>query len=83
SRPEFHVIQPPAGLPLRILLQRIGEDRPVFAHPDLACADITATRARHEGYGAVFVAEFGHWTVMRDPTGGVYCLTGRDPGTGL
>lgn len=83
SLPEFHVVRPPAGLPVRILLQRIGEDRPVSAHPDLACADIAATRARHEGYGAVCVAEFGHWTVMRDPTGGVYCLTGRHPGTGL
>ena len=23
-----------------------------------------------------------HWTVLRDPAGGVYCLTARDPGTG-
>ncbi|MGP4083372.1 VOC family protein, partial [Streptomyces sp. KR55] len=23
-----------------------------------------------------------HWTVMRDPAGGTYCLTGRDPETG-
>ncbi|MEU9352736.1 VOC family protein [Streptomyces griseoloalbus] len=82
SLPEFHVVRPPAGLPLRILLQRLGEERPVSAHPDLACADIGATRARHEELGAVCVSTFGHWSVMRDPSGGTYCLTGRDPRTG-
>lgn len=79
SLPEFHVVRPPAGLPLRILLQRLEQERPVSAHPDLACADIAATRARHEESGAVLVAEFTHRTVMRDPTGAAYCLTDRDP----
>lgn len=83
SLPEFRVVRPPAGLPVRFLLQRTEDERPVSAHPDLACADVAATRARHEGHGALTVAEFGHWTVMRDPTGGVYCLTGRDPWTGM
>ncbi|GGV25278.1 VOC family protein [Streptomyces griseoflavus] len=83
SLPEFHVVRPPAGLPVRFLLQRIEDERPVSAHPDLACADVATTRARHEEHGAVPVAGFGRWTVMRDPTGGVYCLTGRDPETGL
>ncbi|MFC5212384.1 VOC family protein [Streptomyces coerulescens] len=82
SRPEFHVLRPPAGLPVRVLLQRVGEERPVAAHLDLACADIPATRARHEELGAAFVAEGSHWTVMRDPAGGTYCLTVRDPETG-
>ncbi|KMS73713.1 hypothetical protein ACM01_16875 [Streptomyces viridochromogenes] len=82
SRPEFHVLRPPAGLPVRILLQRLGEERPASAHLDLACADIAATRVRHEELGAAFVAQGPHWTVMRDPAGGVYCLTGRDPETG-
>ncbi|MFE6621812.1 VOC family protein [Streptomyces sp. NPDC057740] len=82
SRPEFHVLRPPNGLPVRILLQRLGEERPVSAHLDLACADIAATRARHEELGASLVAPGAHWTVMRDPTGGTYCLTGRDPKTG-
>ena len=82
SRPEFHVLRPPAGLPVRILLQRLGEERPPSAHVDLACADIAATRARHEELGAAFVADGAHWTVLRDPAGGVYCLTARDPGTG-
>ncbi|GHG96777.1 VOC family protein [Streptomyces lanatus] len=82
SLPEFHVLRPPDGLPVRVLLQRVGEERPVTAHLDLACADIPATRARHEELGAVLVAQGAHWTVMRDPAGGTYCLTGRDPETG-
>jgi predicted enzyme related to lactoylglutathione lyase len=82
SLPEFHVLTPPAGLPIRILLQRLGEERPATAHLDLACTDIAATRAAHERLGARPVARGTHWTVMQDPTGGTYCLTGRDPETG-
>ncbi|MER6269367.1 VOC family protein [Streptomyces sp. NPDC001797] len=82
SLPEFRVLGPPAGLPVRILLQRLDDEQPAAAHLDLACADIPATRARHEELGAVHVADGRHWTVMRDPAGGVYCLTGRDPQTG-
>ncbi|MFJ5301909.1 VOC family protein [Streptomyces sp. NPDC088350] len=80
--PEFHVLKPPAGLPIRILLQRLGEERPASAHLDLACADIGATTTRHERLGAAVVSHGRHWTVMRDPAGGTYCLTGRDPETG-
>ncbi|WP_046731172.1 VOC family protein [Streptomyces humi] len=82
SLPEFRVLRPPAGLPLRILLQRLAAEQPAAAHLDLACADIAATRARHEELGALHVADGRHWTVLRDPAGGVYCLTGRDPETG-
>ncbi|MFE0510280.1 VOC family protein [Streptomyces sp. NPDC058964] len=82
SLPEFRVLRPPPGLPVRILLQRLGEERPASAHVDLACADIEETRARHAGLGATLVAHGPHWTVMRDPAGGTYCLTGRDPQTG-
>ncbi|GGS91759.1 VOC family protein [Streptomyces chromofuscus] len=80
--PEFHVLGPPAGLPVRVLLQRLGTDRPLTAHLDMACADVAATRAAHERLGATFVAAGAHWTVMCDPAGGTYCLTGRDPDTG-
>lgn len=82
SLPEFHVLRPPTGLPVRILLQRLGGERPATAHLDLACADIEATRAAHERLGAKTVATGRHWTVMHDPAGGTYCLTGRDPETG-
>jgi hypothetical protein len=68
---------------VRLLLQRLDAERPASAHLDLACgADVAGVRARHERLGAVLVAERPHWTVMRDPTGGTYCLTGRDPRTG-
>ncbi|MET8102938.1 VOC family protein [Streptomyces sp. NPDC005236] len=80
--PEFHLVRPPAGLPLRILLQRLGTERPTSAHLDLACSDVDAVRARHEALGATAVGRGARWTVMRDPVGGVYCLTGRDPETG-
>ncbi|MFD5010197.1 VOC family protein [Streptomyces chartreusis] len=82
SRPEFHVLRPPAGLPIRILLQRLDEDRTASAHLDLACTDIPTTRTRHEELGATFIAQGPHWTVMHDPTGATYCLTARDPKTG-
>ncbi|MGW0332627.1 VOC family protein [Streptomyces sp. NPDC003011] len=82
SLPEFHVVQPPPGLPVRILLQRLGEERPASAHLDLACADIEATRAAHEHAGAELVSRGRHWSVLRDPAGGTYCLTARDPETG-
>ncbi|MFB6844484.1 VOC family protein [Streptomyces sp. NPDC056373] len=80
--PEFHVVEPPPGLPARLLLQRLGDEGPASAHLDLACADVLVTRAHHERLGAAFVAGFPGWTVMRDPAGGTYCLTTRDPVTG-
>ncbi|MFI5872623.1 VOC family protein [Streptomyces sp. NPDC051445] len=83
SRPEFHVIEPPPGLPVRILLQRLEAEQAADAHLDLACGpDVDAVRARHEGLGARLVDRRPHWTVMRDPTGALYCLTGRDAETG-
>ncbi|MEU6539566.1 VOC family protein [Streptomyces sp. NPDC047000] len=83
SRPEFHVLQSPPRSPARILLQRFDDEGPAVAHLDLACADRTAARARHEELGASHVATGPRWTVMRDPAGGVYCLTDRDPQTGI
>ncbi|WP_155373867.1 VOC family protein [Catellatospora vulcania] len=82
SRPEFHVVAPPAELPVRILLQRLQQERPTSAHLDLACSDVEGVRAWHEKCGASHVADGARWVVMRDPAGGVYCLTARDPKTG-
>jgi hypothetical protein len=82
SQPEFHVLHPPAGLPIRVLLQRLADDRPTRSLLDLSCTDVDAARAWHESCGATLVDRLPRWTVMRDPAGGTYCLTGRDPDTG-
>jgi hypothetical protein len=71
---EFSWLRPPEGSPVTVLFQRLGEERPTSAHLDMACADPAATRAWHESLGAEFVAERGHWLVMRDPAGWEYCL---------
>jgi hypothetical protein len=80
--PEFHLVRPPAALPVRILLQRLDSDRPTSAHLDIACSDIEAIRTHHEQLGAALVTHGSRWSVMRDPAGGTYCLTARDPETG-
>jgi glyoxalase superfamily protein len=82
SLPEFEVLRPDSAIPVRILLQRLGEDRPASAHHDLACSHVGEIRAIHEAHGARFVGRGAHWTVMADPTGGIYCLTERNPHTG-
>ena len=78
---EFSLLKPPPGLPIRILLQRLGRDRASSAHVDLACSDIEATRSWHEQCGARELGRGPHWIVMEDPTGGTYCLTARNPQT--
>ncbi|KQU64691.1 VOC family protein [Phycicoccus sp. Root101] len=74
----------PDGLPLRLLTQRLGQpDGTVTAHLDLACADRVAVTREHEGLGAQVASVHERWTVLRAPGGARYCLTDRDPGTGL
>jgi hypothetical protein len=82
SLPEFEVLQPGPAIPVRILLQRLGEDHPAAVHHDLACSDPEQVRAVHEALGARFERPGTGWLVMSDPVGGTYCLTGRDPETG-
>lgn len=81
-RPEFTLLVPPPGLPIRLLLQRLDTQAPAAVHVDLACADVEAAAAYHRSLGAQVVAEQPFWTVLRDPAGQLYCLTGRDPETG-
>lgn len=81
---EFSALRRPDGIPVRILMQRLDDPtRPAGAHVDLACTDRASTRARHERLGARVVTEAARWTVMEDPVGRVYCLTDRDPVTGV
>lgn len=76
---EFSWLRPPAGSPVTVLFQRLGEERPTSAHLDVACAAADATRTWHEALGAEFVAKRAHWLVMRDPVGWEYCLIREDP----
>ncbi|MEV4351622.1 VOC family protein [Actinoplanes sp. NPDC049596] len=80
DRPEFEHLRRGAGMPLKLLVQRVGS--PVAGlHVDLACDDVDAEVARHVGLGAAVVRRVpGQWTTLRDPVGRAYCVTGRAPG---
>lgn len=82
---EFAWLEQPAGLPLRLVFQRLGErSGPVRAHLDLSCgANVDVVAAEHVRLGAHSVAATPYWTTLRDPAGLPYCLTQRDPVTGV
>ena len=82
--PEFSTLEHPYGQPLRLLLQRLdSDDGQVRAHLDLSSADRVAEVVRHRSLDAELVRDTGNWTVLRDPAGLEYCVTDRDPGTGV
>lgn len=77
---EFRRLQPPAGQPFRLLLQRQEVGGPaVTAHFDLATTSRSRETRRHESLGATVREVFDEWTVLEDPTGLVYCITDRPP----
>ncbi len=81
---EFASLVRPEGMPLRLLLQRLGEPSgPCRAHPDLACDDVSAEVRRHQALGGTVLRTTGIFTTLLDPAGLPYCVTSRDPGTGL
>lgn len=81
---DFVPLTRPIEQPWRFLLQRTGDDRPTAtAHLDLAADDRVAEVERHVALGAVVESEHAYWTVLRDPVGSAYCVTDRDPGTGM
>lgn len=80
SLPEFVSLTRPDGIPLRFLLQRLGEPSSTArAHLDFSTLDRSASRAAHVAVGAQVVSDHEFWTVMRDPAGRTYCLTDRSP----
>ena len=82
--PSFSRLTRPAGIPLRLLIQRLEESSGTArAHLDLAAEDRASEVQRHAALGATVVAENSHWTVLRDPVGSPYCVTDRDPETGM
>jgi hypothetical protein len=83
---EFRRLLPPPELPLQFLLQRLDlaeQGRSTTAHIDLSCTDLDAETERHVGLGAEAVRRHHWWQVMRDPAGLEYCITARNPDTGL
>ena len=84
---ELELLVRPDGMPLRLLFQRLGADDPgdaVRAHLDLAAgAHVGVLADEHRRLGATIVRERPNWTTLCDPAGLHYCLTRRDPTTGL
>jgi hypothetical protein len=83
---EFRALDRPAHIPLRFLFQRrqpadAGMD--AGCHADLACDDVARAVRHHVALGATVVNVTDLWTVMGDPSGVEYCLTPRNPDTGL
>lgn len=81
---SYASLERPDSIPLRFLFQRLDSEEPwISAHPDFACRDrVEATRI-HVDAGARVIAEHDRWTVLHDSLRGTYCLTDRDPETGL
>jgi hypothetical protein len=79
---EYAFLTRPPGAPLRIILQRLGEPTgTVRAHLDWAVSDRPAETERHVAAGARTLQVNPIWTVL---DGAVpYCVTDRDPATGL
>jgi hypothetical protein len=84
--PEFSYLERPEHIPLRLLLQRLDDaDHPHTAgtHLDLACENRDVAVIRHVALGARVETRHEYWTTMTDPSGLPYCLTRRNPDTGL
>jgi hypothetical protein len=81
---DFRSLSRPEGQPFRLLLQRLGEETGrTRAHLDWATTDRDAETDRHVALGARVVDVRQVWTVLADPAGRPYCLTDRDPATGM
>jgi len=84
ASPEFSRLVRPDGHPLQFLLQRLDEPSGrVRGHLDLAADDRAGEVRRHVLLGARLEAEHSRWTVLSDPAGAPYCITGRSPRSGF
>jgi hypothetical protein len=78
---EFGRLTPGQDQPLQLLVQRLDvEQDSVVAHLDWATTDREAEIEEHVAAGAEVRGRFEGWTVMRDPAGMTYCITGRTAG---
>ncbi len=82
---EFEFLVRPAHMPFRLLFQRLTEDEPGGGalHLDLACSDVGRETNRHVALGASVVRIMRYWTTLIDPAGMTYCVTARNPDTGM
>ncbi len=84
---EFSWLVKPDEIPVRLVFQQLGvghRGRRARAHLDLACGDDVDTLiGLHESLGAVRGTRGRVWHTMSDPSGLSYCLTERDPVTGV
>jgi glyoxalase superfamily protein len=76
---EFDRLRVPTRLPVRILLQRLGDDDRdgIRAHLDMSCDERAAETKRHEAFGGTVARVDRHWTTLQDPVGLTYCVTDR------
>ena len=80
--PGFAYVDGPAGMPVRLLVQRLDDAAPgqrVRAHVDIGRTDVAGEVARHVGLGARVTGTFQYWTVLADPAGRKYCVVARRP----
>jgi len=85
-RSDFTVLDRPPGQPVRLIFQRLDEateGQSVAAHLDLCCDDADAEAERHVALGARVVRRKEFWVTLEDPTGRQYCVTCRNPDTGV
>ena len=86
-RPEFALLARPSESAVRVVLQRLGEDdagSATRAHLDVSCgSEVDQVAAEHVTLGSTVQRVERFWTTMTDPGGLEYCLTRRDPETGL
>jgi len=59
---------------LKLETQRIGMGTPSRVHLDIETDNIAAEVARLTALGATIDTELEHYTVMRDPSGMVFCV---------
>lgn len=86
SREEFVVLERQPGMPLRLMLQRIADPTrsTLSSHLDLAVGPKrSAVTAQHLTDGARLTFTGQRWNALTDPAGSPYCLTDRDPSSGL
>ncbi|GAC69315.1 VOC family protein [Gordonia soli] len=86
AHPEMVRLRRDPALAVGILVQRLDaadDGTTARAHLDIAATAVVDEVARHEGWGARQIARFDDWTVMADPVGRQYCITARNPRTGL